>query len=126
VSGARPPRITSWLLRRFGPAGDAGRSIAGDLLEEFRDAGGSSAARRHYRRHAASIVLRYGAARLRRPGVNPSNDTARKGRSVFHAQSGRDLRHSRVLGAAFALSLSRHSLGIGAATAIFSIVDGVS
>jgi putative ABC transport system permease protein len=129
VSHIRPPRITSWLLRRFGPAGETGRSIAGDLLEELREAGGSRAARRHYRRHVASIVLRYGASREHAADVQLAHHLQpERSRAVFHA-----LRQDVTFGLraflkrpAFALVIvATLALGIGAATAIFSIVDGV-
>jgi putative ABC transport system permease protein len=128
VSGIRPPRITSWLLRRFGPGGETGRSIAGDLFEELFDAGGTHAARWQYRRHATAIALRYGAARLRGGRATQPHRQLEGRRSVFHAL-GQDVTfaiRAFLKRPAFALVIiATLALGIGAATAIFSIVDGV-
>ena len=44
MTAGRPPRLAEWLLRRMLPPGVRGESILGDLVEDWRDAGETTAA----------------------------------------------------------------------------------
>ena len=117
--------LADWLLRRTLPRGEAGDTIRGDLIEELEEAGRTRSARRRYLRHACSLALRYG---LERPSsntpVSPSTGGPRMWGSI-----GYDVRfamRSLARRPAFTLmTLAALGLGIGAATAIFSIVNGI-
>ncbi len=54
-----PPRLAEWLLRHVLPVGEAGDTIRGDLLEEWRHRGESAAATRWYWRQTLSLSARY-------------------------------------------------------------------
>ena len=54
-----PPRLADWLLRHVLPVGEAGDTIRGDLIEEWRHRGGSAAATRWYWRQTISLAVRY-------------------------------------------------------------------
>ncbi len=67
-----PPRLAEALLERFLPSGDLGRSIRGDLLQEFTELSGSrstTVARKWYWRQALAFSARYAFAK---PGNNGS------------------------------------------------------
>jgi putative ABC transport system permease protein len=116
-------RIGDWLLRRSLPRGERGDSIRGDLIEEWRRCGMTRQATRWYVRHAIGIALRYAWRRERRAHVE-----RRRHMNVLDALR-QDVRHAvRAFVKAPALSsviLTTLALGIGASTAIFSMVNGI-
>src|SRR5262252_2672558 len=118
-------RIGDWLLRRSLPAGDRGDSIRGDLIEEWRRRGMTRPASRWYARQAIEIALCYGWRREPRSTVHLER---RAHMSVLDAVR-QDVRHavrSFVKAPAFfGVVLTTLALGIGASTAIFSMVNGV-
>ena len=75
-----PPRLADSLLRHVLPVGDAGDTIRGDVLEEWRHRGGSAAATRWYWRQAISLAVRYAWRGRRgvRPGWDPGVRTRRR------------------------------------------------
>ncbi len=112
-----PPRMSAWLLDLCLPAGEHGQMIRGDLLEEFRQraSGGSlRTARGWYRRQALSVAVRY----LVNPQKASIMDSLRQ--DVRYAV--RSLAKSRGLTAAVLATLT---IGIGSATAIFSVLNAV-
>ena len=113
----RPPRLSSWLLDLGLPPGEHGQVIRGDLQEEFaaRAAAGSIRSARHwYRRQAFSVAARY----LVNPQKASIVDTLRQ--DVRY--SIRSLVKARGFSAAVLTTLT---IGIGAATAIFSVLNAV-
>ena len=56
-----PPRLAGWLLRHVLPGGEAGDTIRGDVLEEWRHRRTKNAntATRWYWRQAISLAVRY-------------------------------------------------------------------
>ena len=117
--------LADWLLRRTLPRGEAGDTIHGDLIEELEGAGRTRTARRRYLRHACSLALRYG---LERPRSNTLVNPSTGGRPMW-GSIGYDIRfamRSLALRPMFTLmTLATLGLGMGAATAIFSIVNGI-
>ena len=117
--------LADWLLRRTLPRGEAGDTIRGDLIEELEGAGRTRTARRRYLRHACSLVLRF---RLERPRSNTLVNPSTGGRPMW-GSIGYDIRfamRSLARRPMFTLmTLATLGLGIGAATAIFSIVNGI-
>jgi putative ABC transport system permease protein len=127
-----PPRLAEWLLERRLPRDPRGASIRGDLLEELRDRtarGSARSARRWYWRQAITILFR-SAVWSSDVGHGQTRDIDRRTRRpraldgwVVDVRSGvRSLLHARAFSAAAILTLA---LGIGAATAVFSVVDAV-
>jgi putative ABC transport system permease protein len=118
--------VAAWLLRRTLPPGDAGAAILGDLIEELESAGHTRAARRRFSRHAWSIALRYA---LRPVPAPPLSSTPRRGEPMRLDALRQDLRFAvRAIAKqpSFAVVvLAMLSLGIGASTAIFSVVNGI-
>ena len=117
TSRIRPPRLSGWLLDLGLPPGEHGQIIRGDLQEEFdaRAATGSiRSARAWYRRQALSVAARY----LVNPQKASIMDSLRQ-----------DIRYAiRTLGNArgfTAAVLATLTIGIGAATAIFSVLNAV-
>src|SRR5439155_2642265 len=68
--------FADWLLRRALPPGEAGDTIRGDLIEGWRDRGGSRAATRWYWQEAVSLAVRYGARR--RPEIREIHSDRRQ------------------------------------------------
>jgi putative ABC transport system permease protein len=134
----RPPRWAEWLLSAL-PEGLSRDGVAGDLEEELqaRAARGSRfGARLWYARQALAIAARSIVGRLARSsGENPSlqRNAALGTRLAYEGgflstlassfgQAARSLRHapSFVL-----LTVITLAVGVGATTAIFSVVDGI-
>lgn len=131
MTGApRPPRLPTWLLDRVLPAGTAGRSIRGDLVQEYHE-------RRANRRgavlwftvEACKLALRYGVRPQSGPGPRGRGHGARhRWRAATHAvwidgrHGVRLLRRKPMMAAVTVLTLA---LGIGINAAVFAVVDGV-
>ncbi len=127
-----PPRLAEWLLERRLPRDPRGASIRGDLLEELRDRtarGSARWARLWYWRQTIAILVR-SAVSSPDVGLGHDGDPGRRGRSaraldgwaVDVRSAVRSLLHARGFSTAAILTLA---LGIGAATAVFSVVDAV-
>ena len=122
----KPPRLAQWLLDRALPRGPRGDTVRGDLLEELRDRStrtSPGAARRWYGRQAVAIAARRLLSRRA-----SETDSAPTRAGIFDAWSvdlrsaWRSLVKARGFSVAATLTLA---LGIGATTAVFSVVDAV-
>ncbi len=114
-----PPRLPRTLLDRILPDDERGNAIRGDLLEEFRREGNPRRAARRYWRHALSIAIRYPIVPRRHVQERPPMLE-----SIWY-----DVTHavrSYAKAPTFTLAVvATLGLGIGASTAIFSLVDGI-
>jgi putative ABC transport system permease protein len=119
-----PPRISVWLLTHVLPPGETRSTILGDLIEELDASGNTRAARRRFARHAWSVAARYAV----RPHAF-SRRTAPEGATVALDAVRQDLRfalRSVAKRPSFAaIVITTLALGIGASTAIFSIVNAI-
>jgi len=103
-----------------------GESVRGDLLEEWRARGGTAGASAWYWRQALSLSARYAWRRERRTEPAVAGDR-RTGMLLDNLRQ--DLRYacrSYLRAPSFTLAiLTTLALGIGASTAIFSMVNGI-
>jgi putative ABC transport system permease protein len=122
----RPPRLAEWILRRALPGGDSGDSVLGDLIEEWHARGGTYAAAISFWRQTLSIAVRYRSRRTRPDALAlPDGRTTRIGLDNIR-QDVRYAVRSYAKAPSFALTiLVTLALGIGASTAIFSMVNGI-
>jgi len=138
ASTARPPSLPRLVLRLALPRGAAREAITGDLDDEFAHFARERSvdwARAWYRRQSRGVVLHY--ALRRRLGMPAGGRAPHSGRrGVPDSSSGnrldsllmdlkfalRGLRRDRGFAAVAILTLT---IGIGANTAIFSVIDGV-
>src|SRR6185503_1614325 len=99
-------------------------SILGDLVEEWREAGATPRATLRFWRHALSLALRYSVKHDRSHGHPPERSD-----DMFLDNLRNDLRYavrSYAKAPAFTvIILTTLALGIGASTAIFSMVNGI-
>ena len=121
-----PPRLAAWLLRRSLPRTDRGETVIGDLIEEWRSRGTTRGASIHFWRQAVSVAIRYRWRRDPRPAPAVHGE---RNSGMTLDNLGQDLRYavrSYVKAPSFALTiLFTLALGIGASTAIFSMVNGI-
>jgi putative ABC transport system permease protein len=128
-----PPALAEALLSRCLPADTRGRSILGDLRQEFVEMcrlGMTRLARGWYRRQALAIGWRYILARHRpttQLGSKQPVGPRKRGNTVESLiQDVRYAVRSFAKRPGFSLTvIAIVGLGIGATTAIFSVVDGV-
>lgn len=130
MSAGVPPRLAHWLLKRTLPGGVRGDTIRGDLLEELRLRRGSRRqAAWWYCRQAASLSLRYAVDRARRRVTGATQSDHTKRLPMFLESIWQDVRYavrSYVKAPSFTLAvITTLALGIGASTAIFSMVHGI-
>jgi putative ABC transport system permease protein len=118
--------LADWLLRHSLPRGEAGDTIRGDLIEEWQARGGTPAATRVFLRHALSLSARYAWRRERHFGPAAAGD---RSHHMFLDNIRQDVRYalrSYAKAPSYALAMmATLALGIGASTAIFSMVNGI-
>lgn len=130
---AAPPPLAEALLRRLLPRGSYGRSILGDLRQDFAEKCSISSVRssRHwYWRQVFAVGGRYLFARRRRDHMSKTRYSISHNRG--DGLMGPLVQDIHYAGRSFAkhpgfslLVIGLLALGVGATTTIFSIVDGV-
>ncbi len=116
--------VADWVLRRVVPMGDRGATMRGDLVEDFHERTESKGRRNAsawYWRDTLSIALRYAGRRERnRDSRSRHKQLERLWQDVKYAV--RTYARTPTFTVAVLTTLA---LGIGASTAIFSMVDGI-
>jgi hypothetical protein len=124
MSSPRPPRWALWALERILPRGLPRAAILGDLEEEMERRAVSTspaAARRWYARQALGIAVRF-LARPRAASTRTGGPPVLRSLMSSLGAAARSLAHAPAFTLGAALTLA---VGVGATTAIFSVVDGV-
>ena len=128
--GRRPPRAATWALSRILPRDRRGRSILGDLIEEWhlRDPGPTRTA--WYVVECLRLALRYLPVRRRLPGTRPPGGGGRGRRPFVSLERVADdvrraLRGLHRQPAFTVTAVAVLALGIAAATAIFTAFRAV-
>ena len=126
AGGRTLPRLAAWFLGRVLPRGPRGDTVVGDLLEEWQARGATTAATLRFWRQALSVAMRY---RWHPERVNEPAPAGERSTRMSLDNLVQDVRYavrSYVKASSFALTiLFTLALGIGASTAIFSMVDGI-
>ena len=125
--GARPPAVPTRILRASLPRDARGRSIFGDLIEEWHHRAPGSARTAWYWRECLRVAGRYLFVPTRLPGA-PTPAGGRAGLPSFVPLD--DLRHAvrRARRAPLASGLTVLALGVGIAapTVMYSLLVGVT
>ncbi len=124
-----PPRPATRLLARALPDDRRGRSILGDLLEEWHARPAGLRRTLWYWREALQVAGRYAFVRRRLPGVAPADQESPRRRRTpgFFADDVRHaLRHVRRAPAASALTILALGVGVAAPTVMYSLMVGVT
>src|SRR5262249_18112206 len=123
---SRPPRFAERLLRRTLPPGERGDTVLGDLIEEWQSRGGTRGASLSFWRQAVSVAIGY---RGRRQRLHEPATAGERNARMSLDNLRQDVRYairSYLRAPSFTLTiLITLALGIGASTAIFSMVNGI-
>jgi len=124
-----PPRLARWILDAVLPHTARGDTVRGDLIEEFgaRSQASSARARRWYWRQTLAIAARLATGRT--VGSELTDHTAHWGSAGLMDRVLVDLRSATkalIKARGFTIaSVVTLALGLGAATAVFSVVEAV-
>ncbi len=122
---AYPPKLAQRFLVRLVPSGIVGESIVGDAHEEYLEQiarVGSMRARLWYWSHVLNIALKYRNRRTTESAGHGGSGTALAGLAQDFRFTWRSLGRSAAFTSVVVGTLG---IGIGATTAIFSVVNGV-